>query len=266
MILQARVLLTRGESADITKALSLSDQVIGSGKYTLEDNPRTIFYSKGLTSSEVILGVKPQPLQEAQRDNMSGNYYLPAGTYGSTPYVVKQAFKDLLEGDPRQDWMVGPVNDDISSPGTYAFSKFLPYIGSVGTAPTQISEVSYAMRLSEAYLLKAEAIARSGGDLEEAKTQIRTIMSKAGVIDFSTVDAATTPEEVWEQAYFETLRSFTGEDGIDWFALLRFPLDKITELRPTITVITQLWFGVPVSEFQTNLLFGDQNAGGYPVR
>jgi hypothetical protein len=70
---------------------------------------------------------------------------------------------------------------------------------------------------------------------------------------------------VWKQAYFETLRSFTGEDGIDWLALLRFPLDTIMELRPTITSITQLWFGVPVSEFQTNPLFGSQNAGGYPT-
>lgn len=122
------------------------------------------------------------------------------------------------------------------------------------------------MRLSEAYLLKAEAIARTtAGDLANAKTQIKTIMTRAGVTNFTDVDAATTPMNVWKQAYYETLRNFTGEDGIDWFALGRFPLENIKELRPTITAVTQLWFGVPVAEFQVNPLFGAQNAGGYPT-
>lgn len=265
MILEARVLLTRGQPADITQALSLVNQVIGSEKYTLEDNLKDIFHSKGLASMEVILGVKPQPLQETKRETNSGAYY-PNGTYSSSGYVAKQVFKDLLEGDPRQSWMVGPDNPDPSSPNTFYFSKFLPYPGGVATAPTQLSEVSYAMRLSEAYLLKAEAIARTpGGNLTDAKTQIKTIMAKAGVTDFAGVDAAVTADDVWKQAYYETLRNFTGEDGIDWFALGRFPFETIKELRPTITSTSQLWFGVPVSEFQQNPLFGEQNAGGYPT-
>lgn len=269
MILEARVLLTRGLPADITKALDLANQVINSGKYTLENNVKDIFHSKGLASAEVILGVKPQPLQETKRESMSGGYYMPFGTFASYAYVAKQTFKDLLNGDPRQTWMVGPANPSTSSPNTFAFSKFLPYVGGVATVPTQVSEVSYAMRLSEAYLLKAEALARSGGNLNDAKTAIKTVMARAGIPGgsplYNPIDNAITAEEVWEQAYFETLRSFTGEDGIDWFALLRFPLTKIMQLRPTITSVTVLWFGVPVAEFQTNPLFGSQNAGGYPT-
>ncbi|MBS1562858.1 MAG: RagB/SusD family nutrient uptake outer membrane protein, partial [Bacteroidetes bacterium] len=265
MILEARVLLTRGQTADVTKALDLANQVISSGKYTLETNVKDIFYTKGLASSEVILGVKPQPLQEGKRENNSGNYYMPFGTWASYAYVARQSFKDLLNGDPRQSWMIGPANTNVQSPNTWVFSKYLPYVGGVASAPTQVSEVSYAMRLSEAYLLKAEALARSGGDLTLAKTQIKTVMARAGVTDFSAVDAAVTPTDVWKQTYYETLRGFTGEDGIDWFALLRFPLATIQQLRPTITSINLLWFGVPVSEFQTNPLFGSQNAGGYPI-
>src|SRR5690606_20229085 len=116
---------------------------------------------------------------------------------------------------------------------------------------------------SEAYLLKAEAIARSsGGNLTDAKNQIKTVMSKAGVTDFSAVDNAVTATDVWKQAYYETLRGFTGEDGIDWLALMRFPFDTIKELRPTITEMSQLWFGIPLDELQNNPLFGSQNAGG----
>jgi hypothetical protein len=266
IILEARVLLTRGQPADITKALSLANQVIGSGKYTLENNLKDIFYAKGLASSEVILGIKPQPLQETKRESNSGTYY-PNGTYASYLYVAKTAFKNVLSGDPRQSWMIGPDNPNTDNPNTFYFSKFLPFPGGVASAPTQLSEVSYAMRLSEAYLLKAEAIARSsGGDLNDAKTQIKTVMAKAGVSDFTVVNNAATPMDVWKQAYYETLRNLTGEDGIDWFALGRFPFDTIKELRPTITSVNQLWFGVPVSEFQSNVLFGSQNAGGYPIQ
>lgn len=266
MILEARVLLTRGQPGDITKALDLVNQVISSGKYTLENNLKDIFYSKGLNSTEVILGVKPQPLQEGKRETNSGAYF-PNSTYSSYGYVVKQKFKDLLNGDPRQSWMVGPANTNTNSANTFYFSKFLPFPGGVASVPTQLSEISYAMRLSEAYLLKAEAIARStGGDLNDAKTQIKTIIARSGVTDFSAVDNATTALDVWKQAYYETLRNFTGEDGIDWFALGRFPFEVIKELRPSITSISQLWFGVPVSEFQSNPLFGPQNAGGYPTR
>jgi hypothetical protein len=266
MILQARVLLTRGLAADITKALSLTNQVINSGKYTLENNLKDIYHVKGLASSEVILGVKAQILQETKRETTSGPYYHSA-TYASTPYRAKKVFRDtLLNGDPRQTWMVGPATNSTTSPGTYFFSKFLPYVGAIANVPTQLSETSYAMRLSEVYLLKAEAIARSGGDLNDAKTQIKTVMTKAGVSNFSAVDAAASAKDVWIQVYYETLRQFTGEDGIDWFALLRFPFDTIKQLRPTITLTSQLWFGVPVSEFQVNPLFGDQNAGGYPTQ
>jgi hypothetical protein len=266
MILQARVLLTRGQEADITKALSLANAVIALPNYSLENNVKDIFHVKGLSSSEVILGVKPQPLQETRRETNSGPYYGPGATYASTPYRAKGAFRDLLNGDPRQSWMVGEPNTNVNSPNTFVFSKFLPYVGGVQSVPTQLSEVSYAMRLSEAYLLKAEAIARSsGGNLTDAKNQIKTVMSKAGVTDFSAVDNAVTATDVWKQAYYETLRGFTGEDGIDWLALMRFPFDTIKELRPTITEMSQLWFGIPLDELQNNPLFGSQNAGGYPI-
>ncbi len=270
MILQARVLLTRGETADITKALDLANQVIGSGKYSLENNLKDIFHVKGLASAEVILGIKPQAQQETKRESMSGNYYMPFGTYASFAYVAKGAFKDLLIGDPRQAWMIGPVNPSASSPNTFAFSKYLPYVAGAATEPTQLSEVSYAIRLSEAYLLKAEALARSNGSLTDAKTAIKTVMARAGIPAgsalYNPIDNATTSEQVWEQAYLETLRNFTGEDAIVWFALLRFPLAKIMQIRPSITSVNLLWFGVPVAEFQQNPLFGSQNAGGYPTQ
>src|SRR5690606_24849492 len=115
---------------------------------SLEPNTRDIFHQKGLGSSEVILGVKPQPNQEMFYYILSRAYY-PAQ---SSLFVAKQKYRDLLENDPRQSWMVGPETPyQAYSPGTYYFSKFIPF----GTEPTQTSETNYAIRLAEAYHLKA---------------------------------------------------------------------------------------------------------------
>jgi hypothetical protein len=272
MVLEARVLLTRGQNADIVKALSLTDQIIGSNKYSLEPNLKDIFHTKGLASNEVIMGIKPQALQENIRTN-SGAYSIP--TVVGVVYVAKRDFINLLAGDPRASWMHGPLTPDeyqTESPDTYFYTKFLPF-DATANAPTpftQVSETSYVSRLSEVYLLKAEAIIRSGGSLSDARLAIKTVMARAGIpsgsILYAPIDNANTPIDLWKQVYFETLRNLTGEDAIDWFALLRFPFETIQQLRPTIITKSQLWFGVPVSEFQSNPLFGPQNAGGYPIQ
>lgn len=266
MALQARVLLTRGEQADITKALALTNAIITSGKYTLEANLKDVFYTKGMASTEVILGIRPQPAQETQREIQS-NYYRTAGA-ASFGYAARPLFKNLLAAtnDPRAAWMVGgAIQGTTPRPDGSYFTKF----GAFPTAlPTQLSETQYAIRLSEVYLMRAEALARSGGSLTDAKNDIKLVMSKSGATtaqNTAGVNAAVSPEEVWKQAYYETLRNLTGEDAIAWQALVRFPLSTITAIRPTITSINQLWFGVPVSEFQVNPLFGPQNDGGYPV-
>lgn len=259
MALEARVLLTRGQPADIVKALELTNAVISSNKYTLEPNLKDIFYSKGLASKEVILGIRPQLSQEVNREIQSNNFRLGA----SGGFISKKAFRTLLTGDPRQTWMIGAKTNQVGRPDDEYFTKYGAW---PAASATQLSETQYAIRLTEVYLMRAEALARSGGSLTDAKTDIKTVMARAGVTNFTNVDNANTPNDVWVQAYYETLRNLTNEDGIDWNALVRFPLNTITSLRPTITKVTQLWFGVPVAEFQTNPMFGQQNAGGYPIQ
>lgn len=259
MALEARVLLTRGQPADITKALTLTNAIIGSNKYTLEPNLRDIFYTKGLASKEVILGIRPQINQEVNREIQSNNFRLTA----SGGFASKKAFRTLLTGDPRLAWIIGTKTNRVGHPDDEYFTKYGAW---PAASATQLSETQYAIRLSEIHLMRAEALARSGGSLTDAKADIKLVMSKAGVTNFANIDNAATPEEVWIQAYYETLRNLSNEDGIDWNALVRFPLATITALRPTITTATKLWFGVPVSEFQTNPLFGSQNAGGYPIQ
>ncbi|MOA05970.1 SusD family protein [compost metagenome] len=126
---------------------------------------------------------------------------------------------------------------------------------------TQLSEVSYAFRLSEVYLMTAEASIRSVGELSASRNLLKTVMTKAGVTDFTQVDAAGTSDELLKQIYYEYVRNFIGEQDVYYMALLRFPLATVTALRPTITTKEQYILPVPKSEFVNNPLIGNQNPG-----
>ncbi|NII29340.1 RagB/SusD family nutrient uptake outer membrane protein [Pseudoflavitalea sp. X16] len=254
MALRMRVLICRGQTNDYAEVINLGNTILQQGPYELESNLKDLFYVKGLNSKEVILGVKPQPNQEAFYYILSRAYY-PAQ---SSLYVAKKAFKDLLQNDPRSSWMIGPATPyQAYSPNTYYFTKYIAY----GGATSQLTETSYAIRLTEVYLLQAEAIIRSGGDLATAKDLIKTVMGKAGVTDFSAVDNATTVDQLLLQNYYEVCRNLTGEDAIEWLTLLRLPFDTVKQLKPTIINQFQYIYPVPLTEFESNPAFGDQNPG-----
>jgi len=253
-VLKMRVLACRGLDADLNALLLLADDVIQHSPYTLEDNVRDIFQLKGLQSKEVILGVKPQPGQEVYYNNLSRFYFPMADRL----FTTNLKFKEMLNDDPRQDWMIGAdAPFQMYSPDTYYFHKFI----AAGTEPTQTSETQYAIRLSEVYLLKAEAIIRSKSDYSEAKSTLKLLMEKAGISDFNALDQITSKEALWKFYAREVLKSFAGEDAIEWFTLIRMPLALISEVRPHITKNEQLYFPIPQSELDLNKNFGEQNQG-----
>jgi len=261
MLLKMRVLMSRGQAADYTQVIDLADDVIA-GPYVLEDNPKDIFHTKGMSSDEVILAIQPQVNQELDYYSKSAKYWPGA----SSLYVAKRALLNLLEDDPRLDWMIGSESEEVdSAPDTYYFAKYYKE----NTAPSQLSETDYAMRLTEVYLLKAEAIARSNGSLNDAKNLVHLIQSKSDVTattntrHYLDVANAANKDDLLVEIYKETARSLVAEDGMEWLALLRLPLVTITSLKPTLQNEMQFIFPVPVSEFRYNPSFGDQNPG-YP--
>jgi hypothetical protein len=256
MALKMRVLLTRGQQADFPEANTLGNTLISTGPHKLEPNLKDVFHSKGLSSTEVLLGVKAQAGQELLYSNLS-NSYLPESF---SLFAAKQTLIDLFsDDDPRKSWMFGALPPyDYISPGLSAFQKYVPS----GGLPTQLSETSYAFRLSEVYLMRAEALLRAASpDIATAKTLVKTVMGTAGVTDFSSIDNAGTVAEMRLQTFYETARNLTGEDGIEWLALMRLPFAQVQQLRPTITTAVQFYFPVPLNEFDSNPLFGDQNQG-----
>ena len=254
MLLKMRVLISRGAAADYTEVINLADKIIQNGTYTLEADVKDIFHTKGLASKVVILGLKSQPNQEKDYYSRSAQFWPGA----SAIFVAKGTLKNLLANDPRQAWMIGSANPYSSySPNTFYFTKYMIQ----GGTPTTVSETFYAMRLSEVYLLKAEAIVRSGGNLGDAKTILKTVMGHAGVTDFTAVDNANTPADLLLQIYYENSKNLVAEDGQEWLSLLRLGLNTVKQLRPTIITQAQYILPIPHTEFIYNPTIGAQNPG-----
>ncbi|MBC9930043.1 RagB/SusD family nutrient uptake outer membrane protein [Chitinophaga qingshengii] len=251
MALKMRILMSHGQPGDYEQVTALADSIILNSPYKPEPQTKDIFYTKGLNSSEVILGIKPQQNQE--------NYYYVLGRQywpgASALYVAKTALKDLLQQDPRSAWMIGSVNAQL--PDTYYFLKYIKE----GTTPTVTSETAYAFRLTEVYLLKAEAIIRSGGSLQAARQILKDVMARAGVTDYTAVDNATSVNEMLKQVYLEIVRNLLAEDGQEWMALLRLPPSLIQELRPTANDKIKFILPIPHAEFLSNPAIGLQNPG-----
>ena len=248
--LKARVLMCRAQTGDYAEVIRLSDDIINNGPYQLEPLAKEIFRTKGANSAEVILCTAPQPNQPVYPYNRSRQFYPGA----SSLYCATPKFKEILQDDPREAWMIGAYRPNYTN---YFFLKYI----AEGSAPTEVSETHYAIRLTELHLLKAEAILRSNGDIESAKAILRTIGEHNGLTDFTALNALVSREDVLLYNYFETSKSLVSEDGQDWFCLLRLPLSTITVIRPSLTNIVQYILPIPNSEFQNNSLFGDQNPG-----
>lgn len=253
--LKLRVLMLRGQGNDYADIITLANEILGNTggtDYQLENKLRDLFQVKGLTSKEVILGLTPYPNQTGKFRNYQ---FVQSGVYFTT-----REFISLLQNDPRSTWMytrVGsllPVHASMvtRSDSTYFTKYHGPKV-----------EESYAIRLTEVYLLKAEAIVRSGGNLADARAILRTILERAEVTNFSSINNATTSAQMLVEIYKEYSRNMASENGTDYLALLRLPLTTISQWRATITAQYQFILPVPATEFQLNPAFGDQNTG-YP--
>jgi hypothetical protein len=247
--LKMRVLLNRGQGTDYAQAATIGASIISGSPYTLEPNLKDLFYTKGLASSEVILGIRPQANQEMVYDNMSANFIGRSRIYGATKSMV-----DLYNNDPRKSWMLGDIYR------TSGYNYFIKFVQAARTSTT-VSETAYAFRLTEIYLMLVESTIRSGGDLNTAKIRLKEVMGKSAVTDFSSVDAANTADALLLQTYREYARNMMAEDGIEWMALLRLPMASVMQLRPTITSKNQYILPVPLTELRSNPAFGPQNPG-----
>ena len=149
---------------DYAAAKDLALDVINNGPYGL-DNMQSLFQTNGINSSEVILGVTPQPNQVS---HFNAYYVHPTGA-PSAEQMVDANLSNLLQGDPRESWMLSP--------------PLLPFFPWNGLRLTKyggdVLEDAYALRLTEAYLIVAEGYAREG-NAPMARTYLKDVLTQVG--------------------------------------------------------------------------------------
>jgi hypothetical protein len=241
-LLKARVLINRGATGDYAEVVKLTTDIIANSPFELEARTADIFLSKAFASKEVILGIQPFANQGYKFSQYVGYLY----------YTGMESLVNLLQNDPRSTWMYKDV-DDPSYGTLHAITKY--YSGSLDPdliAPTPTGEYGYVFRLTEAYLLKAEALALTNTDLPAARSLLKTVMGHAGITDFSAVDNAAGPVELQELVVKETMKNFALENGADWFALRRLPFATLQTLRPEIASADLLVLPIGYSELHGN--------------
>ena len=248
-LLEARVLMNRAAPGDYAQVITLTNDIITNGPFVLEDSLKDIFLTKGFSSQEVMLGIQPFP-----NEITKFNEYQFAAYYSVTDSLIS-----LLANDARNQWVYKTVNLPYAGP-VNEVTKY--YSGDpVNVVQTPLSSYCYAFRLSEAYLLEAEAITLSSGSLTTAKTLLTTVMSHAGAgaQEMAAVANAITPAALQLEIVKEDLRNFACENGVDWFALRRLPFPTIQSIDPNITDPTTLILPIPSSELDQNNVI--QNPG-----
>ena len=249
-LLKARMLMNRGAAGDYAQVVSLTNDIISNGPFVIEDSLKDIFLTKGFTSTEVMLGIQPFPNE---------SYKFLIYQY-ECDYNATDSFVNLLANDGRNQWVYQYAFNASQGQAVDQLTKY--YSGDpVNLVQTPLSANCYVFRLSEAYLLEAEAITLSTGDLGSAKTLLTTVMGHAGAgpQEMAAVANAATPAALQLEIVKENMRNFAYENGVDWFALRRLPFATLQSLNPNFKDPHQLIFPIPTAELDQNNVI--QNPG-----
>lgn len=240
-LLKAQVLINRAQSGDNAEVISLCNDIITNGPFSLDANEKNIFLNEGLSSNEVILGIQPYP-----NDTYKYNWYL---YYNQD--IGSDSLVSWFQNDPRNQWVYQMEFNGYTGGNIPLITKYYPG-NAANPSPAAISNVGYAFRLTEAYLLEAEALVESGGSMDEAKTLLKTVLQHAGFTDFSDVGAANTANDLQLLIIKEEMKNFVAENGADWMAVRRLPFSELQALIPTIQNQSQLILPIPQDEITRN--------------
>lgn len=223
--LKAKVLLFMEE---YEAAAQVANEVITSGARSLEPNFADVF-DTGITSSEPIFMTFRDASSDTEENNRKRFY---AGRVG------EGWFTQLMEEDPRKE---ATYNEDVVLK-TNNETSFRP---------------TFFLRLSEMYLIKAEATLRATNSVEQSKLALNIINERAGLAP----STATSVEQLKDELFEAYIKELAFENGADWFAGIRF--DKAKELKENLSSKDQYILPLPISEIEGNeeLTLADQNPG-----
>jgi len=237
--LLAKVYLSKfqllGDQSSAALAVAWADTVIIKGGYSLETDYGSLFNPTNTnSSSESIFEV----VFDAQNFTRLAQYFYSRDLSGRYEFA------------PEAELIQSYESNDNRLPQTVAYYGTQPYGYKYKDVSGGTDHV-YVFRLAEMYLIRAEALAYSNGDIASIQADINTIRNRAGLANTT---AATIPE--LKLAVENECRHEFAFEGHRWPDLVR------TKRASALLGIDEKYtlFPIPLSEMQTNNLM-EQNNG-----
>lgn len=250
-LLLARVSLQRGKHA---RAKELADAVIASGKRTLSTATFSNIFRYNSPAQEMVWQMSDGPLPSAYERYGLFSFYSPAPPFlgnGTGLTTMDDVLADSYEANDTRRELVRKARQNATGRDAHYLLKF-------STDTLQPASAVYAtyplMRISEAYLIAAEAAARQN-TVDVARYNTLRAARKASTKDAADfADAAAFLQELEK----ERRRELVGE-GRRWLDMKRFGSAKpflVSKGRDD----TRLWFPFTNAEILRNPLL-KQNEG-----
>ena len=244
--LLSKVKLYQGEFA---AAASLAEEVINNGEgYALEAEYADIFQNQ-FNSSEVIFA----PFSGPGLEGGSGMNQINRTTYSE----ILRSLADAQVGDANDGSLDGE-GENYDPRFAFAYSEDTKAFNGQGKYPFNFTSGSqnntlYHLRLADIYLVRAEAIARSGGDPSLALASLNTIRERAGVDTRTFTDIPTLLEDIRQEKLLELFF----ENGEPLFDLVRYDilgdLDA-SQIKPSLSSKYKFILPIPAE-----VLIGNSN-------
>lgn len=241
--LKAKVLLYMKNYAD---AAALSQQVITEGPFKLEATFYDIFFKKIFNTKEAMF----QTPYDDKNDRNNKAFMM------RSTYLPSENYKLQLAGDKRD---TGATTRTPA--GELRNKKFNNTVYPLSNPPTTLTaDTEYFLRLAEMYLIRAEAVVRSNGNLQDARDAINEIRKRAVMPEIISND----PAELLELIRKEKILELGAESGEEWFDLVRYTSNgniDIKTIKPKITSVNQYILPLPSSTVRLSDSVVIQNPG-----
>ncbi|CAL2095406.1 SusD/RagB family lipoprotein precursor [Tenacibaculum sp. 190524A02b] len=232
---KAELLIMRGTNEDLQEAITIADEVLNDGKRSIEATYEAIF-EKGYESSELLFTrfLDANSLNFVFR-NVDSIIRLFNGEDG---FEMTSLFLDVLGNDARLPLYYNGI--DINKvPKLYKEDgNCLPYY----------------MRISQMYLIKAEAHARLQ-QKNQAIEAINVLRVRAGEIPIN--QATIADNELNKTVFEEICKEMAMEKGYEWLASIRLMNNAnqaiIFDIKTEVTSENQFIWPIPVDEVRLNM-------------
>jgi hypothetical protein len=264
---KAEALTIRGSAGDYELAGKLADSVINESSYALEGVYSETF-TKGLQSSELMFSrIRNSKLASTTNkkleDFFASNKLSPSETY--LEIMADTIFKTRIEGqeaiiDTLVDTRLNFTVDSLMIPDrngvprkTLVWKKLYN---------PDIESPMFYMRLAQMYLIKAEALYRTGASVSAVLDPINIIRKRSGNVEYD--PANTSANNLNNIIFKEYILELGLENASEYYASIRFTNNggsnatsvnrKLRDLNPSYQEDNQLCLPIPTREITYNAL------------